>query len=351
MKLISFSSGLILSSSFWFLPVFASAPNQLPAWDESTNEERSGSLTSAQLKGFQKMTSHLKRVDDSIDEDSSNYYLGYKTEDYATSYAKYWNDTPPTLSPEITTALLNSPLPVGTGLNVQQAASAMSQPGYLQMENGFTVNEDGTMTIAIRTEQPPDLTGEQFDFWFSWHVNDTRKYKLWNPGAHQFAAIDKQYIADVSTSVPYRERYWGITSFVDEYIGDTAYKLSIAFFDPRILGFALEDSASGIETIVTGFVQLFRYTEEDPTAMAQAGPGGLDIVLAHQIRKKPDGSGMEMRSRFFMGSTLVTGLGLVFMRESLAHDLAVHCANEMGHVGSFLPALFEEFKNDIATVN
>lgn len=91
---------------------------------------------------------------------------------------------------------------------------------------------------------------------------------------------------------PYRERYWGVTSFVDEYIGDTAYKLSIAFFDPRILNFTLEDSSKGIETIVMGFVDLFRYTEEEPTSNAEDGPGGTQVVLAHQIRKKPDGSGM-----------------------------------------------------------
>lgn len=79
---------------------------------------------------------------------------------------------------------------------------------------------------------------------------------------------------------------------MDEWIGDTAYKLSIAFFDPRILNFTLDDTNTGIETIITGFVELFRYNEEDPTAMAQAGQGSTDVILAHQVRKKPDGSGM-----------------------------------------------------------
>lgn len=79
---------------------------------------------------------------------------------------------------------------------------------------------------------------------------------------------------------------------MDEWIGDTAYKLSIAFFDPRIMNFTLEDATTGTETLVMGFVDLFRYTEEDPTSMAQAGMGATDVVLAHQIRKKPDGSGM-----------------------------------------------------------
>lgn len=79
---------------------------------------------------------------------------------------------------------------------------------------------------------------------------------------------------------------------MDEWIGDTAYKLSIAFFDPRILNFTLEDTTTGTETLIMGFVNLFQYSEEDPTSTARAGPGGTDVLLAHQIRKKPDGSGM-----------------------------------------------------------
>lgn len=53
-----------------------------------------------------------------------------------------------------------SPYPPGTGLNIQQAASALSEPGYLQLENGFTVNDDGSMMLAIRTDQPANFTGE-----------------------------------------------------------------------------------------------------------------------------------------------------------------------------------------------
>lgn len=94
---------------------------------------------------------------------------------------------------------------------------------------------------------------------------------------------------------------------MDEFIGDTAYKLSIAFFDPRILNFTLDDANTGIETLVMGFVDLFRYIEEDPTSMAQAGPGGTDVVLAHQIRKKPDGSGMGEYFVHFLLSYHSTG--------------------------------------------
>lgn len=147
----------------------------------------------------------------------------------------------------------------------------------------------------------------------------------------------------------YRERYYNVTSFVDEYIGDSAQKLSIGFFDPSLLGFSVENPATEVETIVTAFVQIFAYTDEDPASMAARGFGPLDIVLAHQVRRRPDGKGNEIRSRFWFGSLLTSGMKLVMHPYQLAHDLSVHCANEMMHLGTFLPALFEEFRDNDAT--
>lgn len=57
-----------------------------------------------------------------------------------------------------------------------------------------------------------------------------------------------------------------------------------------------------------------------------------------------------MRSRFFFGSLITTGMRLINMTDQLAHDLSVHCFNEMSHL-TYLPTLFEEFKDDIPTGN
>lgn len=149
----------------------------------------------------------------------------------------------------------------------------------------------------------------------------------------------------------YRSRYWNLTSFVDEYIGDTAYKLSIAFFDPSLMGFSTDNVASGVETIVTGFVQTFVYVEQNATASAENGFGPFSAVLAHQIRQRPDGLGKEMRSRFWFGGGLTTAMRLIMDPLDFARDLSVHCATEMTHLGTFLPALFEEFRNDIPTAS
>lgn len=39
--------------------------------------------------------------------------------------------------------------------------------------------------IAIRSELP-EVTGEAYDWWFSWHLVETSRSKLWNPVAHQY---------------------------------------------------------------------------------------------------------------------------------------------------------------------
>jgi DAPG hydrolase PhiG domain len=101
-----------------------------------------------------------------------------------------------------------------------------------------------------------------------------------------------------------------------------------------------------------GFVVPGRFTEVHPQKKSANGPstfGPTTIVLMHQIRKKPDGSGKrEMRSRFWFGHLVVAGMNLIGTDiNQFAHDMATHCHVEMTHLGERLPAIFEEFKDDI----
>lgn len=45
------------------------------------------------------------RLDTGIDQNASDYYLGYKPSDYNTSWGKYFNDTPIELNPEFQAGL------------------------------------------------------------------------------------------------------------------------------------------------------------------------------------------------------------------------------------------------------
>ncbi|KAK7569202.1 hypothetical protein IWX91DRAFT_328667 [Phyllosticta citricarpa] len=199
------------------------------------------------------------------------------------------------------------------------------QPGYLQMENGWTVGQDGTLMIAVRTAIP-EITGEMLDWWFGWHQVDSARYKLWNPVAHQYAWRFPEQLDWANKS--YVQRYIGTFSQIDEYIGQDANKITIAFVEPQELGFRREMfEESGVETVVVGQI-IFGHTNSTDQNIGQ--------YLVHQVRLMDDGS-RELRSRFFLKVTSA----------QIAHDLLVHCNIEMQHLNCFLPDLFSEFKDTL----
>lgn len=81
------------------------------------------------------------------------------------------------------------------------------------------------------------------------------RYKLWNPVAHQYAWRYPEYMN--WTNLSYRERYFDTVSFIDEYVGNNASKLSIGFVDPDTVGFNTSAwPEQQIETIVVGHIHI-----------------------------------------------------------------------------------------------
>ncbi|KAK8150736.1 hypothetical protein G3M48_009626 [Beauveria asiatica] len=254
---------------------------------------------------------------ESLNNDTSSYYLGYREQDFAQPYAKYWNPVVAPLTEELISGLTSSPMAEALAFSAHQASDYLTRPGYLSLENGYTIDRNGTVIIAALSEVP-EVTGDAYDWWFGWHTVQTARYKLWNPVAHQYA---------------YR-RYIGMTSFIDEYVGNDAAQLSIQFLKPESLGFNVTAWPSqGIETIVAGRVKIGGFTTTD-----------FDNVsyLMRQVRRRPDGK-RELRSRFWIAKEN-------HGTQQLGHDLAVHCQIEMTHLGSFLPALYQEFKDTLAFI-
>ena len=97
------------------------------------------------------------------------------------------------------------------------------------------------------------VNGEMYDWWFGWHLVESARYKLWNPVAHQYAW---RYPNTLDwTNKTYAERYINTASFIDEYIGNDASKLTVAFIDPSKLGFDKSNwDAAGIETVVAAHI-------------------------------------------------------------------------------------------------
>ncbi|UZJ56542.1 hypothetical protein CBS101457_005862 [Exobasidium rhododendri] len=202
----------------------------------------------------------------------------------------------------------------------------MEEPDYLIMENGYTISENGTVMIAIRSEIP-EVTGEAYDWWFSWHSVETQRYKLWNPVAHQYSWRTPETLD--WTNKTYAERNIGSTSYIDEFVGQDAARLSIGFIDPEELGYIKTKWAEvGIETIVLGHILIGDYS---------TGEYDGNSFLAHQVRRLPNGK-RELRSRFWIAAA---NSGTA----QIGQNLAVHCNIETTHLGTFLPAIFQEFKD------
>jgi DAPG hydrolase PhiG domain len=285
--------------------------------------------------------------------DNASHYLGYREEDLRRPYARYFQPKAIPVQPHVHDALIAGPQAAAFGSRLSTLATEMSRPGYLPMETGYTVNDDGHLVVAVLTHMP-GVTAEMWDWWAWWHAVEPARYKLWHPEAHLCAAYaeDRSGIKGLTD----RQRYRGNSCYIDEYIGHERAPLRGSFFEPTLLGFAPEKPG---ETIV-------------------AARGGVSVLplaaawLVHQVRPTEDGC--EMRSRFILNDLKVLGQparsvtslagklmclpginalsGLVMNRARPAQlhvegpAMLYHCAQEMNHLASFLPQLYSEFAAD-----
>jgi len=220
-------------------------------------------------------------------------------------------------------------------------ANALLERGYLAMENGYARLDDAMLYVAAHTPMP-GVTGEMIDWWFAWHGEESARYQLWHPRDH----ISARWRQPVSWAGGDREQwqrlYRGNVSEVDEYVGSTLMRLSIAFAEPSEYLDGSRFEASATETVVCART----YSRKENVAAGH---------VLHQIRRTNDG--VEMRSRFWLadfdsselpviGSLLHPLLNSRPMRRTLVpngvgRDLLLHCAEEMTHLAEFLPALFQ----------
>lgn len=276
-------------------------------------------------------------------------YLGYQDSDFAKPWAHFMQDRSLPVQPHVHDAIATGPVAAEFGLRVRDMADHMNKPGYRHLETGYTTNEDGHVVVAVLTDMP-GVTGEMWDWWFGWHSTDTTRYKLWNPDAHQFAALGEDRSAD--RSLTDRQRYQHNVSYVNEYIGDTSSPLAIRFLNPEQTAFG--SSKPGETTIlIRGGSPLA------PVAVTW---------LIHQIRKTDTGT--EMRSRFIVNDITmldlpahsVDGRGRILTNPAVsavggrvlpkalkqkasvfAPPMLQHCAQEMNHLATFLPEIYSEF--------
>ncbi|KTB79600.1 hypothetical protein AO069_27085 [Pseudomonas syringae pv. syringae PD2774] len=277
-------------------------------------------------------------------------YLGYKAADESQPYADFFKPHAQPIQAQAREALIMGPAASEYGPRLKDLVDVMERPGYQPMECGYTLNDEGHIVVSVLTKMP-GVTGEMWDWWFGWHGTETARYKLWHPEAHAFSAMAEDRSRD--RTLTDRQRYIDNCSYVDEYLGETLTPLTVRFIDPEKVGFA---PAKPGETTIVARGGLSR----SPISFAW---------LVHQVRATPDGC--EMRSRFVVNdfailpvpsasvppghAQLLTYSPIRSVANKLLSHIAgqkldsfgprmlYHCAQEMNHLSTFLPALYGRF--------
>ncbi|MEL6969026.1 MAG: FAD-binding protein [Bacteroidota bacterium] len=251
-----------------------------------------------------------------------------------TPYAPYHREEMVNVPAEITAQLTN-PLAWGS-LPELEEMPLLEQEGDLPVETGFSVAEDGSIKVAVKTFMP-ETTPAMWDWWFGWHGSEDARYKLWHPKAHLSAEWE-----DGRTD----NCYIGRNSIIEEYIGDNVQNALIQFKSPLDFGFSFA---------------AINHPDKAVYICAKLGHPKLPVdygYLVHQVRVTD--AGTEMRSRFWVGGKYVAARHDDFLNkaavavlkrfkslpDNFGHDLLLHCAEEMNHLTSILPQVYQEYAVD-----
>ncbi len=261
-------------------------------------------------------------------------YLGFKKEDMQSEYFLFYDDQIVEINTDIE-ASLETPLLWGQLPDVNEI-SLLEKEGDMPFESGFSVAEDGSIAVAVKTLMPT-TSPQMWDWWFGWHGSENNRYKLWHPKAH-ISAKWKDGRND--------NCYIGRTSIIKEYIGENALDAAIQFKSPLEFGFSLE---------------AMNQPEKAVYICAKIGHPDFPVdygYLVHQVRATDKGT--EMRSRFWMSGKYVSAHKDNFITKAavsvlqkiktlpkdFAQDLLRHCAEEMNHLAAILPQLYQKYADE-----
>jgi hypothetical protein len=259
-------------------------------------------------------------------------------QDKLKSYYKYYDLEMTPAPKEKYDLVLRGAIEPSKALRIQDR-NDLFKPGYLDTEIGYCIMEDGTGFLANLTYMP-GVTTEMFDWWFAWHGLDNFRYTIWDPEDHHKAeTMQREHTMD--KDLTYKERYWDTTHHVLEDTGMGPENLFINFKNPGDLGFDV--SKIGTEACST-IVCAKGYGEGQPPFAAPPA------IMTHFLREVE--GGVELRSRFWMGWTIVNGKAVkalpdgIRMPEFGPKTLLLHNIKEFTHLAKILPQVFAEEKDN-----
>ena len=261
------------------------------------------------------------------------------------SYAKYYNRKSAKIPARVIRDIQNGPYPKEDALLFEKINDLLN-PGYLSVENGYCNMPDGSVFVAVLTEMPR-VTGGMLDWWFWWHPINPLRYKVWYPETHFGTTLDVDQDEYKRRKGPYCQRYWNTTNYPVEDIGIGTDTLSINFVPPSAFGFdASRFDEANVATVICGKVGSVTKKLQQHTHMC------------HFVRRK--GTGVEMRSRFWIGHTILrAGMSeksiinrlinkkvakKLLLPKKVGFAMAMHCTQEYNNLAEILPELYDTYE-------
>lgn len=209
-----------------------------------------------------------------------------------------------------------------------------------EAEIGYKDFGDGTAYVAS-LKMLPGVSAEMLDWWFAWHGLEPFRYTIWNPEDHCGLAITEETRRILLDEIlSHKEKLWRATHVVSEDVGGGVADIRLGFDKPWEIGFdrAAVDAFPG--TIVCS-----------ADRKEEALKNWMGLIMCHVGRQLPEG--LELRTRFWIGYAIdedkkplkVTApdakASAIDPKKLLLHDI-----REFSNLGSFLPSLYAEEKDN-----
>lgn len=251
--------------------------------------------------------------------------------------AKFYDPQLAPLNQKLMDILLAGPMDAADMIGPEDAASLL-KAGYVKGETGYGNLKTGGGYVAVNN-QFPGVTLDMIKWWFAWHPLEPLRYKIWDPYCHPHAEVSEEDRAKIKNpDLPVEEKIIHVTHTLVEDIGSGMQDIIIHFMPVEALGFTKEALAAAHAYAIGG--------------VALVGDRGVDapkvpVIMLHYYRETPDG--IESRTRFWMGYSIVDGKARFMLPEGMqvplavARGLALHNVEEYSNLGKVLPLVYKEF--------
>ncbi|AKA68220.1 DAPG hydrolase family protein [Clostridium scatologenes] len=256
------------------------------------------------------------------------------------SYAKYFHKPVVVPNSQLIEILKQGQMDSAKAL-LPENINELLKDGYDEVETGYCVLENGAGYVAVNNKFP-GVTLDMINWWFAWHGLEDLRYMLWFKKGHYGISVsdeDRAKILDPAT--PMLEKFQGRTHYVIEDAGNGPEDIQISFLKPKELGIDMDKFNSGKFTAVGG----------NGVSQSRSGGPKAPAIMLHLFREVP--SGVESRSRFWMGYHMINGKPCKLLPEGIqipvqsAMGLAFHNVEEYSNLAAILPELYKEMEGKI----